>query len=455
MSRRRARETPPRARKGKAEAAPRPRTADAESPSPTDITWKLARKPATKAAEQAKGSKRAAVKLPPEPPSAAPAWRAAAIALIAVGVGLVIVGLTGESQPEPPPRAAPTPTDNGTAQLHARLDDLAAAWQPHVRARILAAAPDHADTLGPPLIAMLEHGQLPPKRQCAIEYAGAMRHADLRPPLAALTADLEHPLRGRAALAANEIEAWPTEQLVLWLDGDDEQLLVAALQLSDGRDDAPYDRAAQLIGHESTEVRDAALTLLVQAESESAQRSLWQMITEGSEASVAALQAIAEGGHVDTFEDSLLEYLPRLHMDAQRAALACLTVKRSPLADPTPVWQLATDVNQEPMVRAHAFHCLERTKSADANAIRDQLFFLDPLLLHFAARCLVAQADPKGTDVLADLADNENSDVRTASRQLLAWLTGLGAAASSEDLRRAGADTRVGNRPLPEPKLLQ
>ena len=131
---------------------------------------------------------------------------------------------------------------------------------------------------------------------------------------------------------------------------------------------------------------------------------------------------------------ALVEVLDSHDSELRVAALDALATKQAPLHNPAALWHLVCNEEIDPVERARACYCLERTKSIDPATVLEKLHNLHPYVRYFAARCLIAAGERKGIGVLLDLLRSDEqrfvgkdlsklASLRAESRKLLKYLS--------------------------------
>jgi hypothetical protein len=353
------------------------------------------------------------------------------------------------------PRMEPRAGGNGDAgaRLAQILQRIAHAPDERAQARIGAEAGARTPEMAAPLRAILEtpgHRDL----EAAIDCAGALGLAELRPQLAALAWSAAPSARGNAIRAAARLGAWPADELERFLQVDIAEVQVAALDVLPEDDDAPWETALALLASDRDEVRDAALRAVPRDPPLRAARVLAELVeSDVPRRVVAGLRALCRTDLVGAYERTATDLLASSDREEQRAALELLTAKEAPLMEPEVVWALACDPATPTDVGARAIFCLERTRSYDVRAVLRGIDGLEPKLRYFAARCLVQSGVPQGGAVLIGLMGCDVPEAILASRKLLAQMTGAGVQASIVELQRRVSALPAMPRTLTPPDL--
>ena len=273
-------------------------------------------------------------------------------------------------------------------------------------------------------------------RQQAVECAGALGLAELRPDVVPCVASGSPELRAAAARSVERLGPWTRAELVDLLGSDVAPLQVAVLEIASERSDAPWAEMLQLLGSKHSTVQRAAMRSLPQQLSPDAVVAL-RAVLEHDEAGVAiaALGALRRARIVEALEAEVVALAGDRDPLVQSAALDCLASKGAPLEQAGPVRDLVTDSSAPRAVRTRALYCLERTATG-LGELDAKVRTLDPVVQYFAARCWAAAGRVEGTDLLLELA--ARSGVASAgSRKLLSALTGLNPASSVEAFGRS------------------
>ncbi len=356
--------------------------------------------------------------------------------------------------------------DRGTDQSAARkrlvktLEALRTTWEPGRRQRLLDRAPSHAKDFVGPLHRILRM-QEPRLLEPAVDYAGALGVADLRPALARIATSSEVLPPGvcsQAMKAAERLGPWGRDQLARFLAEGTPPMKLAALAICANRADAPWPEVLQLLQGGGDNLRDrqltaAAIKAIPEIPPPELVKALWEMIASGDADRVAlGLRALSRVRLEADMCSKLAGRLERLDSEARLICLDLLGRTGSRLPDPAPVWTIVTGPDTKPRVRARALYCLEQTSSFEVGEVRRQIFSMDPLTQYFAARCLIAAHREDAVDILLRLVDDEDKDLSVASRRLLAWMTGRGPWTSPEGFRNSLATIKsrvLGRLPAP------
>lgn len=334
-------------------------------------------------------------------------------------------------------------------ELDAILAELRGAWDPRARARIVdgIGAEEHLVGQLHRLLRMADHPMLPE----AVQLAGAFGAEELGDAVIALVEHRNAGVRAEAVRAGEVFAPWQPEELESFME-DVIPVCVAALEVSAGSDDAPWDAVCSLLLSDVEEIRHAAENAISGTPPTDAVDQLWSMVKLGTtDEEMAALRALGRTTLVETFEDELTDLLWRSGDEAVLLALDVLATKAGELRQPGQLWALALDVSAATVVRARALHCLEKTRSFDADTVADAMFGFDPELQYHAARCLLVAGRPDGVRVLLDLIDSDEPDTVIATRRLLANLTGLSPGAQADDFAEALQERPWRGSKLPEP----
>jgi len=338
---------------------------------------------------------------------------------------------------------------NGKEQSEARkrlvteLEALRAAWEPKQRQRILDRASTHAENFAGPLHRMLRMRN-PKLIDPAVEYAGALGVASLRPTLARMAIsprELPPGVRSKAMKSAEQLSPWGRNQLAEFLTEGTPPMKLAALEICANRRDAPWIEVLELLSSGDDNVTDqqlaeAAIKAIPEIPPPELVKALWDMIILGDRGSVVlGLRALRRARLDPEMYTKLAGRLEHLDSGGRMICLDLLGGAGKRLPDPVPVWTLITSPDTKPLVRARAIYCLEQTTSFQAEEVRKQVFYMDPLAKYFAARCLIAADQKDGGEILLDLVDAEEADLSVASRRLLAWLTGKGPGTSRKEFQ--------------------
>lgn len=346
-------------------------------------------------------------------------------------------------------------------QLTAKLETLRTTWEPRRRRRILDKAPDQAEYFAGPLDRILRMRD-PKLLEAAVDYAGALGVADLRPVLARMAISsrpLPPGVRSKAMKAAERLGPWGRNQLAEFLTEGTPPMKLAALEICANRPDAPWTEVLALLSGGGDNITDqmlttAAIKAIPEIPPPELVKVLWEMIAYGdADGVVLGLRALRRARLDPEMYSKLAGGLEHLHSDAQMICLDLLGRAGKRLPDPVPVWTLVKSPDTKPLVRARALYCLEQTRSFEVQDVRKQVFYMDPLAKYFAARCLLAADQKDGADILLDLVDIEDDkDLSVASRRLLAWMTGKGPGTSRKEFQNSLARTThrsAGRLPAP------
>ena len=348
---------------------------------------------------------------------------------------------------QPPPQ-----DDTVETQLTVELRKLRSAWDQRQRARLLAAAPANAERFAPVLGPLLrrDHELLLE----AIEYAGASGDSSLRATLVLLTSASHSPIvRSAAVVAADRLEKWTVRELAAFFHN--EETVVAALRTARGRSDLPWQRVMELILADG-EAREAALDVIpAQPNHEWTEELLRMAESDDPMRRRLGLRALARTELSSAAAGRLAASLPKMSADDKISTLTVLMRWDRP-DSLSSIEALALD-RDSTAVQACALHYLELVRNVDATIVRAELPGMAAVAKHFAARCLIQVGDGLGTELLLrslDPGSEQPEEIVVASRQLLAWLTGLGATARAADFEHAIRRSPLADcGPLPAPGL--
>lgn len=286
----------------------------------------------------------------------------------------------------------------------------------------------------------------------AVEYAGALGVAELRPDVVPWAERGGPEERALAVRAAEQLGPWTSQQLSAFLNQESVPVQLAVLEIASRRSDAPWQEILSLLSSEDPKVRRAVLAALPSRPTPEAVTALRAALeADSTSVVVAALDTLSRTEAVAELEGDIMGLVADQDPRIQAAALHCLAAKGSPVAHVDVLHELVLDRSAEPYVRARALHCLERTGS-DLGELRRRFASLEPLLQYFAARCLVSAGDPEGGRLLLELVeDSSGADAGVASRQLLASLTHLSPGSTSAEFRSRLEQEPPRAGPLPPP----
>lgn len=289
-----------------------------------------------------------------------------------------------------------------------------------------------------------------PLRTQAIECAGVLGVAELRPDVVAWAQSGTPEVRAAAVRAAEQLGPWESAELAVFLQTESVPLQLAVLEIVSQRKDAPWSEVLQLLSSEEPAVRRAVLAAVPSRPSPEAAGALREVLDQDDSAVVSAgLAVLSRTEMIGELETEVMRLVRDLDPRVQAAALDCLAAKGAPVLEAQVLQDLALDSDAEANVRARALHCLERTGS-DLGQLRSQFGSLEPLLQYFAARCLLTAGDPQGGRLLLELID-EPAGAATASRQLLATLTHMSPGATAAEFRLELERQPLKAGPLPPP----
>lgn len=332
-------------------------------------------------------------------------------------------------------------------RLEATLDRVKCAWNPRVKARVLADARAEVERLEEPLLSVLSdpgHDRLAE----AIDLACELRLESAHPLLVDLVTTANESLQPAAFVAAGHLKPWPTDELMELLRSEQPSLRAAA---AESAADAPWVRPLELViamlEAPDASVRDAALEALPRQVQGREREELLDWAANADEQVAAwAILAVGRVEFGDDVEALLVGKLDSRDRSTRAAALDALSRAGGRLRNPSRVWALAidADLHRDPAEQARALYCLERTRSFSTKEIRRELVsFQDPLARFFAARCLVTAGEKEGAEILVELLEAEEQSyaegvdadaVRHAVKGLLGQLSGLGSSADLDAL---------------------
>ena len=330
-------------------------------------------------------------------------------------------------------------------QLEDTLDQIKRAWNPRVKARVVAGARAKAEQLEEPLLWLLSN----PRHDRLGEAIGLVSQLGLakaHPMLVDLVDTAPESLQPAAVVAAGHLEPWSTEELMDLLRSEKAVLRAAAAEsAADGPGGRTLELLIAMLEDPEASVRDAALEVFPRQMQGRERKEFfeWAGYADGP-TEVWAIRAV---GKIEFGEDSealLHEKLRSMDRATRAAALDALSRKGNRLRQPNTVWAMAIYSHSDPVEQAKALYCLERTRSFSAGELRRELVFIqDPLPRFFAARCLITDGDKQGAVILIELleteevsfADGVDADaVRYAASALLGELSGLGPSAGLNEL---------------------
>ena len=311
-----------------------------------------------------------------------------------IGIGLLLSG---------PEEAGPSASSSPFGEVEAVLGELRRTWKQDEKARVFEAAARRIDQLRSPLVSLLSEPSHPLMKE-AVQLAAALDVREAHPAIVRLAKSGPESIRPAAILAAERLEPWGREELADFLGEDTPPILITALEVSSSSVERPFLEIIDLFGHEEPQVREAASEAIpYELEPEILEELLAVARNATGDRALYAIRALGRTKLVAKVETFLVKQLDAPDTSLRMAALDALSAKGSPLTRSMPVWKLALDSREEPLVQAAAMSCLERTRSFTTTLIRKTLPRMGPLTRYFAARCLLTDGQKQGIAILLGL----------------------------------------------------
>lgn len=326
-------------------------------------------------------------------------------------------------------REAEVYVDEADRELQNTLRELAAAWNPRKKRRVLVQAKTRSATIGAPLLSLLDRPRHP-KLSSAMFLAAELGLEAARPKLVALMSKAPRDLRAESALAAARLQPWKAEEVAALLLHADDGMRLAGL-VCWKREPSPENLATVLsiVEGSDREFARAAIDALPKSLPAEHKQQLRERFSQQTGAARASL-ALAMGctGVEREDEELLVQALWDEDAAVRRAALIALRHKKGRLKEARAIFEIIQE-GADAREAALALYCLERTASVEASDLRNRLASLrSPLSTYFGARCLVkrgaTQALPLLVDCLEGGNDATNLAVQALSRRLLSRLSG-------------------------------
>lgn len=302
--------------------------------------------------------------------------------------------------------------DEADRELQETLRELAGAWNPRKKRRVVARARSRVATISKPLLQLLERPRHP-KLGAAMFLAAELKLETAKQRLVGLMQSAPRALRAEAALAAARIEPWSAEELEGLLTSSDIGLRFAGLLCWKHKPDpAQFSTVLEILEGRDQELSRAAVEALPEKLLPEQKKLMRERLVEQSGfARAMLLRALGRGGLERDDEALLVQALWDENDTLRRAALVSLTRKGSALHEPRAVLELIqNEASQEET--ALALYCLERTKSFSAIDIRNRVAMIEGALArYFAARCLVSRGQRQALPMLLSVLQAEGSDV--------------------------------------------
>jgi len=337
-------------------------------------------------------------------------------------------------------------------ELTALLYRLKASWDPKQRQRLYELAQKESDRFRTPLQRLLRVPNFE-LIEPAIEFAGATLDVSHRPQLVYLAAFGTPSVRAKAVLAVQRLDPWQPSELATLAKSAVKEVQLAALEAA-GRGGLPLDATLELMSDEDEDVRAAACSTLPEQVSDATAIELGKRLEQGTEEErIVVLHALGVAGRQQQFEHQAARFLSEGSEELQFAALDFLATGTGAFRAEDQVWALIGNNMLSSELRCKGLYCLELRHQVDLDRLRRELVWMEPELRYFAARCELAKDPRAAFEILLELTNSDSQPTVTATRRLLAWLTGLSPGSERADFASRLQGLTLAARELPEPTL--